>query len=93
MAPPPFLLVGKGAQAKLSAFDNDQSVNARGVGFEVTLLRGGFHDKSGAIGKLRQASVRIVPEEVGTPDYHRSGPIAPISASSVSSLKAIRTIH
>ncbi len=62
MVPPPFLLVGKGAQAKLSAFDNDQSVNARGVGFEVTLLRGGFHDKSGAIGKLRQASVRIVPE-------------------------------
>ena len=62
MVPPPFLLVGKGAQAKLSAFDNDQSVNARGVGFEVTLLRGGFHDKSGAIGKLRQASVHIVPE-------------------------------
>ena len=61
MVPPPFLLVGKGAQAKLSAFDNDQSVNARGVGFEVTLLRGGFHDKSGAIGKLRYASVRIVP--------------------------------
>ena len=53
MVPPPFLLVRKGAQAKLSAFDNDQSVNARGVGFEVTLLRGGFHDKSGAIGKLR----------------------------------------
>ena len=62
MVPPPFLLVGKGEQAKLSASDNDQSVNARGVGFEVTLLRGGFHDKSGAIGKLRQASVRIVPE-------------------------------
>ena len=62
MVPPPFLLVGKGAQAKLSAFDNDQSVNARDVGFEVTLLRGGFHDKSGAIGKLRQASVHIVPE-------------------------------
>ena len=62
MVPPPFLLVGKGAQAKLSAFDNDQSVNARDVGFEVTVLRGGFHDKSGAIGKLRQASVHIVPE-------------------------------
>ena len=62
MVPPPFLLVGKGAQAKLSAFDNDQSVNAPGVGFEVTLLRGGFHDKSGALGKLRQASVHIVTE-------------------------------
>ena len=62
MVPPPFLLVGKGAQAKLSAFDNDQSVNERSGGFEVTLLRGGFHDKSGAIGKLRQASVHIVPE-------------------------------
>ncbi len=62
MVPPPFLLVGKGAQATLSAFDNDQNVNARGVGFEVTLPRGDFHDNSGKIGKLRQASDRIVPE-------------------------------